>query len=400
MAVQTISNLFIMGRLNNKQATVLDYLIIDRNIIFPIIHILNVIEAEYHADSLLTYILANVYNKIFDKKFTGYSEEDRIYIRFFIVLLITFEEKNSSTIHNFLIHNRPYTRFIDLFGIIRDTIDSAYFEKVKSIIQRLMIVNNDQYLLTDSSDYQFIINFGKNYKIGDRRLAKIKSSDSFSSNEIPLVIFDIRNIKYFIEGQTKIITPQMVEDRLPLDINRIRSITLEGEIVSVILPILSEYFNKHKEDVTFILHFVTFDRHSKFNLYQINAELSNDALIMKSKNITSQSLMNFSKDEILENESKNTIYKFIKNIKKTNLISINNINFEDVYPNENDFILKYNDIKLRDISEKSIKSPDRKQNVQLTPTHSSIIRQNVTVTATNSNIARQSLSITSPQRSK
>jgi hypothetical protein len=281
-----ILDLFIIGRLHQSGGTNTESnIIIPKQYVFPLIYILNILNSDYHMESLLTYTLAHTYNKIFDRKFSGYSNEDKLDVLFYLILLITFEKTNPEIIHRFLSENIMKTRFVDLLSLVRDYLTSEYLESVLPVIRKLALINNDQYiiLLNIEDSIEFI---GK-YGITDRRRPEIKSGKKFSIEKSADNLFTIFDTKFgkFKNGYfPRTVTHQMIQDRLPMDINRIVSSTIEGTIVSVMMPYMNLLYKDNDEptdDIPFYVHLVS-TYLGQVYINKISCVLISDGLIIQS----------------------------------------------------------------------------------------------------------------------
>jgi len=237
-------------------------------------------------ESLLTYTLAHTYNKIFDCKFSGYSNEDKLDVLFYIILLITFERTNPEIIHRFLSENVMKTRFVDLLSLIRDYLTPEYLESVLPVIRKLALINNDQYIILPNIDDS--IEFIGNYGITDRRRPEIKSGKKFIPSDNILTIFDNKFSKLKSGYFPKTVTHQMIQDRLPMDINRVMSSTIEGVIVSVMMPYMNMLYNDNDEptdDIPFYIYSVSIYL-GQVHINKICCVLISDGLIIQSINLS------------------------------------------------------------------------------------------------------------------
>ena len=159
-SLMIILDLFIIGRLHHRQTNAVDELLIPSDIIFQVMYILNLLRAKYHIEALFTLTLADVYNRIFDCSFLGYSKQDRANIRFYLTILISFEPTNTEIIYHFLQQNCVNSRFVDLFGIIKDYLTDRYYQEISPIFERLAVANNDQYFFIEGKmEYHFLTQF-------------------------------------------------------------------------------------------------------------------------------------------------------------------------------------------------------------------------------------------------
>lgn len=332
LAIETILELYILGRLHHRQTTIVETSIIQKQVFFPVMYLLNILGSTYHVETLLTFTLAELYRKIYEQRFIGYSKEDRAKIRFYLTLMITFEPTNPLIIYQFLNQNRQNCRFTDLFGVIRDYITPTYYSDANEIIHRLIVASEDQYVITEG-DYG--IHFISSYHIIDRRQPSFKHA---SDCDTPCILFNTRN--YTLPTLQRIITPQMIQDRLPLDINRKINITLEGEICSILYPIIQIYFGHTNSQYNG--HDLSNLEPIEFNIYYIhepNICLSNSLyrvnlyLTFESLNITLSSIDPFKPTDI--QNAKQELLQHIINIATENnqtLINLTEMTFEQIYP--------------------------------------------------------------------
>lgn len=293
-----ILDLFIIGRLDIKLDTNSTILTIPKNIVFPLIYILNILNADYHMEALLIYTLSHTYDKIFDKKFTGYSNDDRLDMLFYLILLITFEKTNPDIVYKFLSQNSGNRRFVDLLSLIKDYLTSEYLESVLPIIRKLALINSDQYIVI--SDMNDSIKFIGNYGITDKRRPEIKIGKKFDDKSNPLIIFDNKFSNFKPGYFPKTVTYQMIEDRLPIDINRTSSITIEGYIVSIMLPYMNLLFkDENTDDIPFYLFLVNISNTGQIYINKIQCLLFSDGLIIHSINPLDIDQMSI---ELLSNE--------------------------------------------------------------------------------------------------
>ena len=331
--LSTILDLFILGRLHHRNTKPVSKLRISKRVIFPVLYLLNILGAKYHVDALITYTLVDIYNKIFERKFYGYTKDDRQNIRFYLTILINFESSNTEIIYRFLRQNSEHSRLIDLLGVIKDYMAIEYYEEVSDIIKKLMIANNDRYIIIQAP---VSIHFLDKYGIIDRRQPILKPASQFSDDDKLLIIYNAVNYQLPPLNMTKIITPQMLQDRLPLDINRDIYITLEGAITAILYPIIKLCFDRNARDsIDFCIYFINSNVFSEYsNIYRIQLNLTGDSLKM--------TLTALSNDEILDTTSWDTnkvtdfdLNTHLINIASNNseiLVSIELIEFQDIYP--------------------------------------------------------------------
>lgn len=326
-SLMIILDLYIMGRLHHRQTNIVDELVIPSSIIFQVMYILNILNSKYHIEALLTLTLADVYNRIFDSPFPGYTKQDRANIRFYLTILISFEPTNTEIIYHFLQQNSMNSRFVDLFGIIRDYLTEKYYTEVIPILQRLTIANSDQYYFADGHHG---ISFLNNITIVDRRHATINTLKELQEmDKKPFILRNPRSLQIFPTTITKIITPQMIQDRLPLDINRNIHITIEGMISSIIYPIIKTYFftDNTLPSTIFSLYYVP---NTNNILYKIQVSLSIDLVSfnIKTENITPQT--EITDDEIIDYIFKNS--QVLDLAEK--FLSVSLLEFSSLYPDD------------------------------------------------------------------
>ena len=353
--ISTILDLYILGRLHHRQATPVDTLLISKKVIFPVLYILNILGSRYHIDALLTFALAEIYNKIFERSFSGYSKEDRQSVRFYLTLLIGFESSNTEIIYRFLYQNRNYCRFVDLLGVIKDYMTLTYYQEIAPIINRLMIAGSDQYIIMESTSG---IPFFEPLTIVDRRQPTFKSASSFDSKDQPCIIFNTRNYSLPAIGITRIITPQMIQDRLPLDINRVVNITLEGVLCSILLPIIKVYFTPDtltdKTPLVFSIHYVAEPAPAlTCMVHRVDLVLTVDSL-----SLTLNPGENFRGDKKEELNGQLTNYILMAARDKV-LINIKMIDFDEHYPEDVGHVS--NILGLSVVPKRMEKSPEKKE---------------------------------------
>lgn len=342
-SLMVILDLFILGRLHHRNTTPISSITIKKHIIFPVLYLLNVLGSKYHIDALITYTLADIYNKIFERPFGGYSKEDRMNIRFYMTILFNFESTNTEIIYRFLRQNSSHSRLVDLLGVIRDYLSVQYYEDISDILKRLMIANNDQYIILETN---ISIPFVGKYGIIDRRQPTLKSSTSFTSDDIPLILFNTHNYQLPQMNTNRIITPQMIQDRLPLDINRYLYITLEGALTAILYPIVKNYFeniNDNSQESLFYVYFINnVTLVEKCNVYKIQLKLSRDSLIISFSSLTQIEMFEFdpNSSNTIENQLKTHILS-IASSEGEILVSINIIEFNDIY---HEIVSQINDV--------------------------------------------------------
>lgn len=337
-----IMDLYIMGRLHSSQRTSKSNIIIPSNIVFPLIYILNVLKSSYHMEALLTYTLANSYNNVFDKKFNGYTKDDKMELLFYLILLITFQGTNRDIIHRFLRENSGRSRFIDLFSLVRDYLTIEYIESVLPVIRHLAIINNDQYALV--TNIQDSIKFMCPYSIINRQRPEIKKGIDFTDKDEPFIIFQEFNLPFDTNTLPRTVTYQMIQDRLPLDINRVYDTTLEGHIVNVMQPYMHIKHNAETEtpDITFKIHYVDRDNKNNILIHILSCHLTSDGLRISSCNpsLTSAEINDSyrpARNILFSSQEKSDIKNAIcHNIKKDTSLHINilTISFDSIYPDD------------------------------------------------------------------
>lgn len=309
-ALSLILDLFILGRLTHRGITVTPQilqagLLIPKQIVFPLMYLLNVLEAEYHIEALLTYTLAHLYNKVYDKSFVGYSTDDRLELLYYLVLLITFEQSNPALIYRFLSENTT-SRFVDILSLVKDYLTPDYITSVIPTIYRLSIAHNDMYVIVDNScdSIEFIKTHNCTIGITDRRRPELKPIGELTDLDIPLIIYNNLGYNLRIKHLPRMITYQMVQDRLPLDINRTTVINIEGAIVSVLLPYIHTcHFADSPTNLTFHIYYADFDTAGNINVRQVICHLTSDGIILQQiipfiQCISSNSTTIFTEDNI------------------------------------------------------------------------------------------------------
>ena len=292
--------------------------------------------AKYHADALITYALVEIYNKIFERSFYGYSKDDRQNIRFYLTILINFESSKTEIIYRFLRQNSEHSRIVDLFGVIKDYISLQYYDEVSNILKRLMIANNDRYIIMESG---ISISFIDKYGIVERSQPILKLAKEFKSTDDPLIIYNTINYQLPPLNVSRIVTHQMMQDRLPLDINRNIYITLEGVITAILYPIIKLYFDRKSDiPIDFKIYFID-SSYLKENsdIYRINLKLYGDSLDICLTEINTDEMIIFNNEQNIELQLKNHIINIGISNSET-LICINTIEFSDMYPDVSNYV--------------------------------------------------------------
>lgn len=138
-------------------------------------------------------------------------------------------------------------------------------------------------LVSDSCDsIEFIKSPSITIGITDRRRPELKSISEMSDMDIPLIIYNDRGYNLKIKHLPRMITYQMVQDRLPLDINRSTTVNIEGPIVSVLLPYIHTcHFADSPTNLNFNVYYADFDTAGNINVRSIICHLTSDGVILQ-----------------------------------------------------------------------------------------------------------------------